>query len=185
LFTVPASGSYRSASIQRKRLGINEYSSRGLTYCYYDLEDFWIPAGTLPHDSDVSFIRVAEISLDGVTVKPEGPILIVPPPAFYTNTRPGLTVQGTAPSVAGLSTGLPPDGSLHFILPKFSDSVNIRNLGGASIFISFHTGLPEYEVPAGQTQQFFDAAMSDVYVRGSGAAIAFSAYFAIVNAEMA
>lgn len=184
MFTVAKGGTFRSISVQRKGLGRTQYHNRGLTRVFYDPEDFWAPAGSLPHDADGSYVRISEQHFDG-TFRPAGPVLIVPPPAFFTNTRPNLTVSGTAPNVAATATGVPPDGALHFVLPRFCDSCTVRNTGGQNLLLSFNAGLPEIVIPSGQSELLPDAAVSDVFVRGNGATVTFTMYFALVNAEMA
>ena len=184
MFTVPRGGTFQSSSIRRKGLGKTDYSVRNLTSAQYDPEDFWAAGGTLPHDVDGSYVTVEEQDMGGV-FRPAGPILIVPPPEFFVTTRPNLVVKGTAPNVAGTVTGVPPAGALHFALPHFADSATVTNNGAASLFIAFHSGLPEFELLQGQSTLLPDAAVSDVFIRGDGAAVGFSIFFAIVNAEMA
>jgi hypothetical protein len=184
MFSIPRSGTYRSRTIRRKGLGRVQYTNRGLARANYDPEDFWVGGGTLPHDFEVSYLRVSEVSNGGVT-RPAGPILIVPSKNFFTNTRPKLTIAGTAPNVAATTTGIPPEGAMHFVLPRFADSATLVNSGGQSLFISFNEGEPEFEVPNGETMWLNDAAFSEVYVRGNGATVDFTFYVAIVNAEMA
>lgn len=163
----------------------------------YDLAAATTPAGrvsvsgstlsggyTMPHDFETSYLRVAEINAAGDT-RPLGPILIVPTSGFFTNTRPKLTVSGTAPNVSATVSGNPPDGSLHFVLPRFADSMDIVNSGGQSLYIAFSAGEPEFEVMSGQTHHLSDAAVSEIYIRGDGATVDFRMYIAIVNAEMA
>lgn len=184
MFTVPRGGSYRSMSLRRKRLGTSIYSLQGITAAMYDPEDFWVPAGTLPHDADGAYVRVEEQNMAGVW-RPAGPILIVPPPGFFVTTRPNLVVSGTAPNVAATVTGVPPAGAMNFVLPRYADTATIGNRGGASLFVSFNAGLPEFEVPTGETIWMPNSGISTVYIRGDGATVDFNIYFTIINAEMA
>ena len=184
MFTLARGATLRSPTIQRRRLGLSEPQNRGLSRAFYDPEDYWAPAGQLPHDAAASYLNVRERSAAGV-LRPAGPILIVPPPGFFVTTRPSLTIAGTAPNVAASATGNPPDGALRFVLPRFADSTTIANRGGATLFVSFNPGLPEFQVASMTTAILPDAAVSEVFVRGSGATVAFTMYFAIVNAEMA
>ena len=110
---------------------------------------------------------------------------MLPPAGIFSTPRPTLTLAGTAPNVAALATLLPPPGAMHIRLPRFTDNLSLRNTGGASIFISFHSGQPEYELPTAQQESFWDSAMSDVYIRGNGATVTFRMDIAIVNGEMA
>lgn len=169
---------FRSSSIRRRRLGLTSQSQRGLTRVHYDPQDF--QGGIVPPDAHISFIRVAEVGNDG-TERPSGPILVVPTPNFLKTPRPHLTLAGTAPSVAALATLLPPAGSLHFALPRHADYASITNTSVVDIYLSFDAGQPEVVVPAGETMPFYDATISEVFIRGDGGAATFTAYFALVN----
>lgn len=184
MFTVGRDATFRSPTIRKKKLGTSLYQTRGLTCVHYDPEDYWTAGGALPHDAEGSYLVIEEQDLGGV-FRPAGPILVVPPPGFFTTSRPSLTVAGTAPNVAASATGTPPDGALHFVLPRFADAASITNSGGASMFIAFQAGLPEFELLAGQSTFLPDAALSEVFIRGDGAGVPFSIFFAVVNAEMA
>ena len=184
MFTVANGATFRSPSVARRGHGTSVYMNRGLTVVNYDPEDYWAGGGTLPHDFEGAYLRIEEQDTAGV-FRPAGPIMIIPPPGFFTNTRPNLTVSGTAPNVVATTTGIPPAGAMHFVLPRFADSVTVMNRDGASMFVAFSSGLPEVEVPTGETVLLPDGAMSDVFVRGGGAVVDFNMYFAIVNAEMA
>lgn len=184
MFTVAQGATFQSPSIRDRKVGRSVYTNRGLTVVHYDPEDYWVGGGTLPHDAAGGYIRVAEQNAAGV-FRPEGPILVLPPPGFFITTRPNLTVAGTAPNVAASPTGVPPAGALHFVLPRFADSTTITNSGGSSIYVSFNPGLPEFEIFSNQTILLPDGAVSEVFVRGDGAAVPFSIFFAVVNAEMA
>lgn len=184
MFDVPRDGTYRSRGLKQRGLGTSLYTSRGLTVAMYNPEEFWTGGGTLPHDFETAYVRITETSAAGV-VRPAGPILIVPPPGFFTTTRPSLTVSGTAPNVAASTTGNPPAGAMHFVLPRFADSTTITNDSGNPLLVSFGAGMPEFQVLDGQTTLLPDGAVSELYLRGSGGTAAFTIFFAIVNAEMA
>lgn len=184
MFTLASGSAYRSKSLRKAGRGLSVYTTRKLTQVSYDPEDYWAPGGTLPHDANASYLRVEEQDAAG-TFRPAGPILIIPPPNFFTTTRPNLIVAGTAPNVAASSIGVPPEGAMHFVLPRFADSVSIANTGLQNLLVSFNPGLPEFTILNGQTFTLPDAAVSDVFVRGNGATVTFTMSFAIVNAEMA
>lgn len=184
MFEVPQGSSYRSMSLRRKRLGTSIYTLRGITAAMYDPEDFWVAGGALPHDTEAAYLRVEERNVAGV-YRPPGPILIVPPPNFFITTRPNLTVHGTAPNVAPTATGNPPAGAMNFVLPRYADTATIGNRGGASLWVSFNPGLPEFEVPSGDTIWMPNSGITAVFIRGEGAAVEFSIYFTVINAEMA
>lgn len=185
MFRVIRDGTYRSPGIIGRRLGHTQYNDRGLARALFDFEDFWAPAGTLPHDKDQSYVRIREVDQGGA-LRPEGPVFVVPPPTFFVSPRPVLTLAGTAPSVAATATGTPPTGSMHVITPRFFDYCGIRNRSGANdIYLSFGMGSPEILVPSGGTKDIYDAADSEIIIRGDGGTAAFDAQFAIVNGEMA
>lgn len=185
MVTVARGATYRSRTIRQKRWGSSVYTTRGLTFVQYDPEDFWVAGGNLPHDGNTSYLVVEEQNAAGV-FRPEGPILIIPPPGFFSTTRPNLIVSGTAPSVAATTTGVPPEGALRFVLPRFADSTTITNSDGAnSLFIAFGESSAEMEILFGQTVLLPDGAVSEVFIRGAGGAVDFTIFFAIVNAEMA
>jgi len=183
MFDVRKGSTFSSPTIQRRRVNRLQSSLRGLTKAMYDPEDYWVGGSTLPHDANYGYVRISEIALDG-TVKPEGPIFIVPNPPFFETGRPNLTVSGTAPNVAGTLTEIPPEGALHFVPPRYSDNLRIKNVGGASIFVAFNPGQPMVEIPSGENQNFFDGTITEVFLRGDGATVAFDAYFAIVNGNL-
>lgn len=185
MFDVPSGGTFRSPGIVARRLGYTQYHNRGLTRVMFDPEDYWAPAGTLPHDADTSFLRVIPISANG-TAQPAGPILIVPPPAFFTSPRPSLSVWGEAPNVTSLSTGFPPPGAMHIVLPRFTDNARVRNTDTADeLLVSFGAGQSSVTVPFGQVETFYDAVASELFLHSDGGDASFELRFAVVNGEMA
>jgi len=188
MFRVASGGTFRSPGIRKRRLGHTQYCNRGLSWVMYDPEDYWPSApAVLPHDSDISFVRVAEVDFTGA-LRPEGPILVLPPAKFFSTPRPVLTLQGTAPNVAATPTGLPPTGSMHIIMPRFFDYCHITNkepVGGNSIWISFGDGMPEIEVIGGMSRDIYDAADHELLIRSEAGGVLFDAAFALVNGEMA
>lgn len=183
MFQVPSPGTYLSPGVRKRRTGHTQYSNRGLARAMYDPEDFWVAGSTIPHDTDTAFLRVREVTPAGV-VLPEGPIYIVPPPAFFTTPRPSLSFSGTAPSVAAAPNLMPPIGSMNVVLPRFSDNLRIRNKGGGTLFIASDWGMPEVSIPTGETETFYDGTISQLFLRGS-AAVQFDVRAALVNGEMA
>lgn len=184
MFTFPSTGTYRSPGIRKRRLGLTQYHNRGLARAFYDPEDFWVAGGALPHDADISYLRIAEVSPAGV-VGAEGPILLVPPPGTFANPRPALSTAGTAPSVTVPATRLPPPTAMHLVLPRFVDNVRIQNLSAADpLLVSFGPGQPLVSIAPETADTFYDAAFSDLFLCGDGAAVAFDARFALVNGEM-
>lgn len=185
MFDVLNPGTFRSPYIRSKRWGLTQYHNRGLSRAIYDPEDYWVAGGTLPHDADQGYLRVSPVDANKV-VGAEGPIFVLPPHTFFTTPRPLMTLQGEAPDVAALPTGLPPLGSMHVVLPRFFDYCGITNKDAAnSLWLSFGRGTPEIEIPFGTTKDIYDAADNEIIIRGQGGAVAFDAQFALVNGEMA
>jgi hypothetical protein len=181
MFDVLNGGTFRSPGVIQRRWGNIQYHNKDLTRVFYDPEDYWTAGGTLPHDAHLGFLRVSDIAPDG-TVGSEGPIFIIPPPNFFSNPRPRLTVVGTAPNVAGRVDLLPPADAMHFVLPRFADYVDIYNRGANPIYVAFGPGLNEVMVPATTERNLWDAAFTEIFVRGNSL---FDMHFAIVSGEMA
>jgi len=182
LVTVRRGRTYRSPTLQRNRINMVGESNRGLTRVSYDPKDF--ASATVPGDSDISFVRIAPVDNAGVTL-PEGPILVVPPPGYWTAGRANLTLNGTAPSVAGQANLLPPAGTMLVDLPKFATNITIYNDGGSPLAVAFGSGRQEFLIAAGESQLFPQTGISMVSLRGDGGATAFRAIFALVNGLLA
>jgi hypothetical protein len=183
MFTAKAGTSFRSKGIRQAKKGRLLESNRGLTRMVFDPDEYFAVGGDLPHDNKMSYVRVEEQNPAGTFLSP-GPILVMPPCGFWATPRPSLTLRGTAPNVATTADLTPPPGAMVFVLPRFSDHVTIVNEDAAALFVSFDSSMPEITVKAGATTALFDGAYNVVYVRGDGATVEFSMFFAIVNGEM-
>jgi len=182
-FTVARNGWYRSPSIIKRRWGLADSTNRGLTRVFFDVEDYWQSAGTWPHDPNQFYLRIAEVNAAGVQ-RPWGPILSVPPPMFYDTPRPTMSLAGTAPSVAGTATGIPPVGAMHIALPRYSTNIRVRNaepVGGNTLYFSFDDGQPEMSMAPGDSDIFYDSSVTDILVRGGGGTAAFEIRCALIN----
>lgn len=182
MFTVRRGRTFKSPTLQRNRVNFVGEKNWGLTRASYDPKDY--ASATIPGDSDISFVRIAPVDNAGVTL-PEGPILVVPPPGFFTAGRASLTLNGTAPSVAALPTLLPPPGTMLIDLPKFAKNITIHNDGGAPLAVSFGLGRPEFVIPNGDLKSFHETGASLLSLRGDGGTAAFRATFALVNGLLA
>ena len=170
--------SFRSKTLRRKMVEWLEESNRGLTRFTFDPRDY--ASTTIPGDSDVTFIRVSEVV--GGTTEGAGPILVVPPPGFFSSGRSILNLSGTAPNVSGRSNHLPSPSGMRIMLPKFADRVDIFNDDGAnSLFVAFGLGTQEVEVPKGTEIKFLEAGASEIIVRGQGGTVAFRLVLSVVN----
>ena len=186
-FTVLRNGGYRSPSIVRRRWGFVDGTTRGLTYVYFDVEDFWQTGGTWPHDPNQFYLTLAEVNAAGVQ-RPFGSVLAVPPPMFYDTPRPTMSLAGTAPNVAATATGLPPAGAMAIALPRYSTNVRIRNaapvIGGSTLYFSFDDGQPEISMGPGESDIFYDSSVTDILVRGAGGTVPFEIRCALINGSV-
>jgi len=145
----------------------------GQTSFQLDPEDYMGPLGP---DGEVSFYRIQErrittggwLAVTGINNNGDpilGPILPVPAAAFYGKSTSALAFFGTAPSNTGCLAGHPPviDETvqaplpMHFVLPRPSARLEIRNLGGGSVgaadavlLVSLDRG-PMIPITAGET----------------------------------
>ena len=183
VFTVSRNGWFRSPSIIKRKWGLTDGTNRNLTRIFFDVEDFWQPAGTFPHDPNQFYLVVAEINAAGVQ-RPWGPILSVPPPMFYDTPRPTMGLAGTAPNVGGLPTGIPPVNSMHVALPRYSTNIRIKNTeaaGGNNLCFSFDDGQPEITMEPGDSDIFYDSSVTDILLRGDGGTASFEIRCALIN----
>lgn len=168
MFDVPAAGSFRSPTLRRTDLGRAEESGMGLTRASVDITDY--ASGTIGGDTAISFIRLLEIDHAG-TVGPAGPILVVPPAQFFSSAYRTLTLTGTAPGVNALATALPPTGAMAISFPAFVDGLTIYNDEAASsMFVALGAGVPEIEIPAGESLTLANGGTA-LYLRGPSAAV--------------
>jgi hypothetical protein len=182
MFTVRRGRTFRSPTLQRNRINMVGETNRGLTRVSYDPKDY--VSATVPGDSDISFVRVAPTDHAGILL-PEGPILVVPPPGFFVAGRANLTLNGTAPSVTGLPTLLPPPGTMLVDLPKFATEITIHNDGAAPLAVAFGFGRQEFLIAPSTSKTFPETGASLVSLRGEGGPAEFRATFALVNGLLA
>jgi len=170
--------SYRSRTLARNKRNLVEESHRGMTRFSYDPNDY--VSASLPSDAHMGFIRVAEVTVAGTNLG-EGPILVLPPPGYFTTGRSSLVVSGTAPNVAGLANNFPPPDAMIVDFPKFTDNVTVYNDSAVSLYVSMAPGAPEVEIPTGETMELLQAGATLLYLRGGGATAAFRISTVLVN----
>ncbi len=178
IFDVKRGHGFRSKTLVRNQRSGVRGGNRGLTRITYSPEDF--VAATVPGDNQPAFLRVSTLNHAGV-VSPEGPILVVPPPGFFTSVRRNLILNGTAPSVPGLGSNLPPQDSMWVHFPKFWNEAEIFNDGAASLWVALAPGTQELEILPGTSISFTQSGSSLVSFRGDGATVAFRGLFSLVN----
>lgn len=178
VFSVPNGGYFRSRTLRRNRINRTDEVSRGWTRASVNFDDFASP--TVPGDVSLSFLRVTEVDLAGAS-GPEGPILVVPPPGFFSSSRKVLVLEGTSPNVSSTVSGLPPAGCMQVVLPRFSDRVEFFNQGLADILLSFDAGTPEFTVSGGDSLRFEQSGVKELFIHSDGATADFSVILSMVD----
>jgi len=194
MFEVQSGATYTSPSLKARRLPAVEETGRGLTRMAFDLDDFATPAqpaGTsyLPTDDQSVFLRIElwNPALGGWN--PPGPILIVPPYDFFTTKEPVFTVTGNAPNmgIAAWPGALPdflPPSVLNFLVPAYSTSISLENLGvagAAPIFAAFHPGVPPTVVKADRDFGLTGSGVPEYFIASPDANPLFTLRIAVVN----
>lgn len=154
MFEVLSGATFKSPSVMAKNHPFEDIN-RGITRMIIDPDDFATPAqppGTsyLPTDDQTLFLRVETWNPVLNTWNAPGPITIIPSYDFFTTKEPVFTVTGLAPNMAvGAWPAVLPDFMpptvMNFLLPAYSQTVSIANLaavGGDTLFVSFHPGMP-------------------------------------------
>lgn len=168
LFTIPKGTWYRSRTLRKSSLSMVDTVTRGLTVAQVNFDDF--ASATVHGDNAINFVRVQELDSTG-TVMNTGPILVVPPPLFFTTPTRYMTLTGTAPNVPRLATGLPPDGAMVIAFPRRCDSLTLVNTHATqTLYVSLDAGMPEVAVAAGDTYESGSLGDigSDVFLHGDG-----------------
>ena len=176
-FSVGNGGSYRTKTLRINKINRVYENTRGLTRASVDLDD--LASATIPGDSALSFFRVTEVLPSGSG--PAGPILVVPPPGFFSSSRKVLALTGTSPNVAPDPSGLPPVGCMSVVFPRFSDRLEFSNTGASVILLSFHPGVPEIPISAGETRVFEHAGINKLFVHTNGATSNFRVITSMVD----
>lgn len=183
LFDVTAGTFFRSRSVALRGLRAEE-SFRERTRIQFDPADYHTPGSGLPLNEDMIFLRVQEYSTATGAFLPEGPIKILPPPGFFKEQFPALTLAGKAPGVTAVAGGVPPAGSMHLVFPRYVKDVFIFNLNPSnSLLVSYGRRMPMMEI-AGLTSIAPDGEFNEMYLASplTGAAVEFSIQAQIVNA---
>ena len=178
IFTVSRGGYFRSRTLKRSKANRTDESARGLTRASFNLDDF--ASASVPGDGAISFLRVTEVDSTG-TSGPEGPILVIPPPDFYSSSRKVMYLSGTAPNVASTTSGVPPQGAMEIKFPKFGDVAEITNSGGAALLVGTSPGMQEFSIAAGETRTLVEAGVSHLFLHGDGATPTFEIYLSAID----
>ena len=178
MFTIPKGSWFRSPTLQRNSVSRVEENFRGRTVAQVNFDDY--NSATIHGDSAINFVRVVEIDKAG-TVLPAGPIVVVPPPYFFSAAHRSITLSGTAPSAAALTTGLPPAGALALSFPRMCDDLVITNRdAGNGLRVSLGEGMPERHIAAGGSLSLaFGGTV--LYLSGDGGAVGFDLTTTVVS----
>jgi hypothetical protein len=178
MFTIPKGTWFRSPTLQSNSVSLVGGNFRGRTVAQVNFDDY--ASATIHGDSGINFVRVVEIDHSGASL-PVGPIVVVPPPYFFTSASRTISLSGTAPDVAVLATGLPPTGSMVVSFPRMVDSIEVSNNdAGDDLYFSLGAGMPEAVLAAGATQTFAFGGTA-VYLHGDGGAVDFSLTATVVS----
>lgn len=161
-----------SPQIERRGSASVAEVRRGQTSFIFDVDDYIVPAGNIPSDSEYMFARIQEkrLALGWAAVSAlaaknanfpiRGSILVVPNAGFYGHAASVIAMAGTAPAGSDCLAGIPPvidqtvqkPMPMHIVFPRPLAVLTIRNIDPASsLLVSFGLGQPMIEVPFGQS----------------------------------
>lgn len=183
-FTVNKGIGYRSTTIRQNGWGRTQYHDRNRTRVFVNWDDVWTAGSTQPHNSQPAYLRTREVFHDGSTGA-WSPILIIPPPGFFSSPRPSLTIRATAPNVALPGDSLPPAGAMHLILPRFSDWLAVSTTSATGLYVATKDNLPMQTLVGNSELAFYDGVTTELLLIGNGGTSTFDVRAAIVNGEMA
>ena len=186
-------GETRSRSVLSRRLPAIEESRRKLSRIVFDPDDFSTPVAPggsyLPSDDNVTFLRVAPYDPVAGAFLAEGPIVIVPPPDFFSTKEPLFTITGIAPNLnigafpPNIVDVMPPD-VLNFMLPAYSTSISLVNLdpvGGKTLFVSYHPGMTPTVIPPGGEMSLTGLGVPEFFLASPDGNPWFTIRLAVVN----
>ena len=179
LFEVKVGAGFRSPSLRRStRIALD--SNADHTRFYFDLGDYaTIGMPRIPTDNEVFYVRIRGHFANNGLFSSFGPIVCVPPYDFFTTTHPTFTFTANAPQVPAGVLGLGEipenlgEGCMNVHLPYFSQTVQVVNLdlGGHSLYMSFHPGMTPTEVQWGKEIGLTGAGVPEIFacsLEGSG-----------------
>jgi hypothetical protein len=118
-----------------------------------------------------------------------GSIYVVPPPIFFGQPQPGITLQGTAPGGTGCVVGSVPvfhpdmqaPNPLHIVLPRWTATCFVNNLSGADTLLA-STGWGDVMTSAGPTEDALEwgGGIKELVLAGEGATAPPFSIYAIV-----
>jgi hypothetical protein len=128
------------------------------------------PADYSLDDTKPIWLRIQQVNVDGTT-GPDEAFHLVPP--YNPQGRKAVVLAGNAPNGASLAA------SLEIQLPHQMQGIELQNNGANDLYVAFEPGGPEFKVPP-LTTGFTNLSVnyptvSQLFVRGSGAVVAFAA----------
>ncbi len=137
---------------------------RGKTRFTFNPADYGID------DAKPMWLCVQPLNVDGTLGATEALHLVLP---YSSQGRRPVVIAGTAPSGASVAA------SLELQLPGQLQNLELQNNGASDLFVAFEPGGVEYDVKPLSTGftnlSMVYPAFSQLFVRGSGATVAFSA----------
>jgi len=158
--TTALPGGWKDPNVDYRKLGVLNIGER---YCriVFDPASFTIPDTT-------AFWMIGVPVIGGVEQVPSAPALVLPFATMMGNMP--ITIAGSAPSALTIT------GSQQIDLPAAMFAITLRNNDIVSLFIATDANGPEYELPTAQELNLpVVAGAPSIWVRGGGAACAFSA----------
>lgn len=121
-------------------------------------------------DTKPIWLRFQQVNVDG-TVGADEAFHLIPP--YNPQGRKAVVIAGSAPNGASIAA------SLELQLPHQMQGMELQNNGGQDLYVAFEPGGPEFKVAplsTGFTNLSINyPTVSQLFVRGNGAAVAFAA----------
>lgn len=176
---------YRSRFLRDRglALGHSQRFGQNNTPIHVRWDDVWSPGGTLPHNSQPAYVRTREVYEDG-TEGAWGPILVVPPPRFFSTSRPYLAFKGPAPNVTLPDDDLPPQDALHIILPRYCSWVTLytsASIPDVGMKVSFRRDMPMLSASGGSEFRYQDGSVNELLILGDQDGVEFEFRAEAVN----
>jgi hypothetical protein len=121
-------------------------------------------------DTKPIWVKIQQVNVDGTVGADEAFHLVLP---YNPQGRKAVVLAGNAPNGASIAA------SIELQLPHQMQGMELQNNGGQDLYVAFEPGGPEFTVPPLSTR-FTNLSVnyptvSQLFVRGNGAAVAFAA----------
>lgn len=189
LFDMDRDRGFISKEMRRKKLNRAwTATARGQTMALFNPNEYLGLDPVVPSDGQLLFVRT-QVRTQASPAFPgaannlnQSDILVVRTPDFNSVPRPAITLGGTAPSLAGVTLGLPaPEEAMVFHLPAYGDAMVLTNHGPGDLYYSVGYGLPLVRVPAGSDVSLASGMKDELTLCGDGANPEFSLVISTVT----